>query len=180
MLLHHWRKALWTVLMLFSNTQAAELKPGDPAPGFELLDQHGERHTLAQYQGQWLVLYFYPKDDTPGCTAEACGFRDDIVALKRMGVAVVGVSLDEVQSHQEFAARYHLAFPLLSDSRGEAARAYGALFKLGPIRFAKRHTFLIDPAGRVAKIYRKVDAKTHSDQVIDDLSALLQRSVTGQ
>lgn len=164
--------ALWVVTMLFSSTQAAELKPGDPAPDFELLDQHGQQHGLARYQGQWLVLYFYPKDDTPGCTAEACEFRDDLLVLRRMAVAVVGVSLDKVQSHAEFAAKYHLSFPLLSDRDGEVARAYGALFRLGPLRFAKRHTFLVDPAGRIARIYRKVDPKTHSDQVIRDLQAL--------
>lgn len=164
--------ALWVVTMLFSSTQAAELKPGDPAPDFALLDQHGQQHGLARYQGQWLVLYFYPKDDTPGCTAEACEFRDDLLVLRRMAVAVVGVSLDEVQSHAEFAAKYHLPFPLLSDRDGEVARAYGALFRLGPLRFAKRHTFLVDPAGRIARIYRKVDPKTHSDQVIRDLQAL--------
>ena len=158
--------------MLFSSTQAAELKPGGPAPDFELLDQHGQLHSLARYQGQWLVLYFYPKDDTPGCTAEACEFRDDLLALKRMAVAVVGVSLDAVQSHAAFAAKYHLPFPLLSDSQGQVARAYGALFRLGPLRFAKRHTFLVDPPGQIARIYRKVDPKTHSDQVIHDLQAL--------
>jgi peroxiredoxin Q/BCP len=164
--------ALWAVTMLFSSTQAAELKPGDPAPDFQLLDQHGQQHGLTRYQGQWLVLYFYPKDDTPGCTAEACEFRDDLLVLKRMAVAVIGVSLDKVQSHADFAAKYHLPFPLLSDRDGQVARAYGALFRLGPLRFAKRHTFLVDPAGRIAGIYRKVDPKTHSDQVIRDLQAL--------
>ncbi len=164
--------ALWATAMLFWNAQAAELKAGDPAPAFELQDQHGQPHTLARYQGQWLVLYFYPKDDTPGCSAEACEFRDDLVVLKRMAVAVVGVSLDAVESHAEFAAKYHLPFPLLSDRKGEVAQAYGALFRLGPIKFAKRHTFLVDPAGRIARIYRKVDPKAHSDQVIQDLQAL--------
>jgi peroxiredoxin Q/BCP len=94
-----------------------------------------------------------------------------------MAVAVVGVSLDDVESHAEFAAKYHLPFPLLSDRGGEVARAYGALFRLGPLRFAKRHTFLVDPAGRIARTYRKVDPKTHSEQVVGDLRAFRHRPV---
>ena len=160
------------LFMIFPWAHAAELKPGDPAPHFELKDQNGKTHTLADYRGQWLVLYFYPKDDTPGCTTEACEFRDDVVALKRMGATVLGISMDDVESHQAFAEKYHLSFPLLSDSRGEVARSYGALTNLGLIKFAKRHTFIIDGEGRIAKIYRSVTPKTHSDEVIRDLEHL--------
>ena len=163
------------LMMLFFNAQAEDLKPGDPAPAFELTDQHGKMHHLSDYQGQWLVLYFYPKDDTPGCTREACEFRDDFVTLQGIDVGLLGVSLDDVKSHKEFAEKYHLPFPLLSDRTGEVARVYGSLWKLGPIRFARRHTFIIDPQGELAKIYRSVAPKTHSDQVIGDLENLRSR-----
>ena len=122
--------------------------------------------------GRWLVLYFYPKDDTPGCTTEACEFRDDIHILKKMGVSVAGVSLDDVKSHQEFAEKYHLPFALLSDARGEVARRYGALTSFGFVKFAKRHTFIIDPEGNIAKIYRSVSPRRHSEEVIADLRDL--------
>jgi peroxiredoxin Q/BCP len=112
----------WTLLTLFSSPLAAELKPGDNATAFELLDQYGRSHKLSDYRGQWLVLYFYPKDDTPGCTTEVCGFRDDVIILKRMGVFLLGVSTDDVKSHKEFAEKYHLPFSLLSDARGGVAR----------------------------------------------------------
>ena len=160
------------LMMLFFGAQADDLKPGDPAPAFELRDQHGKMHHLSDYQGQWLVLYFYPKDDTPGCTSEACEFRDDFMTLQGLDVRLLGVSLDDVKSHKEFAEKYHLPFPLLSDRTGEVARVYGSLWKLGPIRFARRHTFIIDPQGELAKIYRSVASKTHSDQVIGDLENL--------
>ena len=160
------------LLALVSAPLAADLKPGDDAPAFELLDQHSRVHKLSDYRGQWLVLYFYPRDDTPGCTIEACEFRDDVFMLKRMGVALLGISTDDVKSHQEFAEKYLLPFSLLSDPNGEVARQYGSLRNLGPLKFAKRHTFVIDPDNRVAKVYRDVQPKTHSDQVIADLKAL--------
>jgi peroxiredoxin Q/BCP len=162
----------WTLATLSSSPLAADLKPGDVAPAFELLDQHSETHRLADYRGQWLVLYFYPKDDTPGCTTEACEFRDDVGILKRMGVALLGVSTDDVKSHREFAQKYHLPFSLLSDARGDVARQYGSLTSLGPLKFAKRHTFVIDPDGRIARIYRDVSPKRHTDEVIADLEKL--------
>ena len=166
--------AMGALLFMFSfgTSQAQSLTEGKPAPDFDLLDQNGERHTLGAYSGSWLVLYFYPKDDTPGCTTEACEFRDDIPILKRMGVPVVGVSLDDVGSHREFAEKYHLPFPLLSDAKGDVARAYDSLRSLGPLKFAKRHTFIIRPDGHIAKIYRSVSPRTHSDDVIADLQAL--------
>jgi len=158
--------------MFFSAARGSDLEAGDTAPGFELMDQHGMVHSLSGYAGQWLVLYFYPRDDTPGCTREACAFRDDIPILKRMGVAVLGVSTDEVESHREFAEKYHLPFPLLADSKGDVARAYGALFSLGPLKFARRQTFIIAPDGHIARIYRKVKPATHSDEVIRDIEDL--------
>jgi peroxiredoxin Q/BCP len=160
------------LLTLFSGPLAADLKPGDAAPGFELLDQYSNSHKLSDYRGKWLVLYFYPKDDTPGCTTEACEFRDDVSKLRQMGVALLGVSTDDVKSHKEFAEKYHLPFSLLSDAGGDVARSYGSLTNLGLWKFAKRHTFVIGPDGRIARVYRDVKPQTHSDQVIADLKAL--------
>lgn len=151
---------------------ATTLQVGDQAPAFSLLDQNGERRRLADYQGGWLVLYFYPKDDTPGCTTEACQFRDDVPQFKAMGVSVVGVSLDDVGSHKAFAEKYHLPFPLLADTDAQVAEAYGVVMKLVFWKLAKRQTFVIGPDGKIAKIYREVTPKSHSDRVIADLQAL--------
>lgn len=155
--------------------QARQLAAGDAAPAFDLTDQEGQRRTLGDYRGQWLVLYFYPRDSTPGCTAEACSFRDDVPRLRRMDTQVLGVSVDSPERHAGFAAEHHLPFPLLSDPGGEVARAYGAYFGLGPLGFAKRHTFVIDPDGRIARIYRKVKPATHSDEVVAAVAELQQQ-----
>ena len=145
---------------------------GGAAPAFALKDQANKLHALADYRGRWVVLYFYPKDDTPGCTTEACNFRDDLGALRALTVQVLGVSLDDVQSHARFAEKFRLTFPLLADTDGVVARAYGALWSLGPIKFAKRHSFIIDPEGRIAKIYRDVKPETHSRELQQDLVKL--------
>lgn len=154
------------------DSRAGGLAVGDPAPAFELVDQDGELRRLADYRGRWVVLYFYPRDDTPGCTAEACNFRDDVPRLRQLGAQVLGVSMDSRESHAAFAAKHHLPFPLLADRDGRVARAYGAFFGLGPLRFARRHTFLIDPEGRVARVYRKVKPGSHSDEVVAAVVAL--------
>ena len=151
---------------------AAEPAVGEAAPAFRLSDQYGKPHALADYLGQWVVLYFYPRDDTPGCTAEACAFRDDIAQLRRMHVALLGISVDDVDSHRKFAQKHGLPFPLLADPGGKVAAAYGSLWSLGPIRFARRHSFIIDPQGRVARVYRSVKPGAHSDEVIRDLAGL--------
>ncbi len=158
--------------MWFLGANASELEVGDVAPSFELSDQTATVRRLADYRGRWLVLYFYPKDDTPGCTTEACQFRDDILMFRELGVQVLGVSLDDATSHAKFAEKYGLPFPLLADTDGAVAKAYGALTSFGPVRYAKRHTYVIDPQGKVAKVYRKVKPKEHSDQLIADLQAL--------
>jgi peroxiredoxin Q/BCP len=173
---HPKTRSLISSMLLFLTTgsvHAQELKAGDPAPPFDLIDQNNQEHRLQDYAGQWLVLYFYPKDDTPGCTTEACQFRDDYYALKEMGVVVLGVSLDDVKSHQEFAEKYHLPFPLLSDAEGSVASAYGSLTKFGPISFAKRHTFIIGPDGHIARVYTRVKPGEHSGEVIGDLRNLM-------
>lgn len=163
------------LLLLRQAGNAAEIpKAGQAAPPFVLPDQNAEPHSLADYRGRWVVLYFYPKDDTPGCTKEACSFRDDLAHLEKLGASVVGVSVDDSQSHAQFARKYHLPFPLLADKDGKVADSYGALRNLGLIRIAKRYTFLIDPQGAIAKTYLDVDTSRHSQEIVDDLKRLTQ------
>jgi thioredoxin-dependent peroxiredoxin len=147
---------------------------GAAAPKFNLPDQTGKTHTLQSFAGQYLVLYFYPKDDTPGCTQEACAFRDDLTQLTEMGAQVVGISVDDSDSHAEFAKKYHLPFPLLADKDGAVAASYGALLNLGIMKIARRYTFLIDPQGRLVKTYLTVETSRHSKQIIADLKELTQ------
>lgn len=151
---------------------ANNLKVGDNAPSFTLNDAKGQTHYLSDYAGKYLVLYFYPKDDTPGCTKEACHFRDDMVQLEKLGAKVVGVSVDDSQSHDEFAKKYNLPFPLLTDTSGKVAESYNALTNFYVVKIAKRYTFLINPDGKIAKIYTNVDTSKHSQQIIDDLKAM--------
>jgi thioredoxin-dependent peroxiredoxin len=169
------RAAAFAVAAIFTFNVAAQEAPlaGTAAPAFTLQDQKGEWQSLAKYQGQWVVLYFYPKDFTPGCTTEVCTFRDDVAKLHKAGAEVLGVSLDDVKSHAEFADKYHVPFPLLSDGSQVTAKAYGVLgtAKTG-MSYAKRETFLIDPKGKVAKRYENVDPKENSAQVLADLDAL--------
>jgi peroxiredoxin Q/BCP len=146
---------------------------GAQAPAFSLPDQTGKPRSLAEFRSRWVVLYFYPKDDTPGCTEEACNFRDDIFALEQMGAQVVGVSLDDSASHARFAKKHGLPFPLLADPSGTVTRSYGALTEGS--QYARRYTFLIDPAGKVAKVYTSVETSRHSAEVIADLKRLSKR-----
>ena len=159
-------------LLGLHTAQAGDLQPGDPAPVFALADQAGKTRALADYRGNWLVLYFYPKDDTPGCTTEACNLRDDISRITALGASVVGVSLDDSASHARFAEKFHLPFPLLADTDGQVARAYGSLASFGLFHFARRHSFIIRPDGRIAKIYRNVNPGQHSREIQNDLKAL--------
>ena len=145
---------------------------GAPAPEFELSDQTGQLHSLEDYRDQWVVLYFYPKDETPGCTTEACEFRDNIFEFKQINVQILGVSFDDVESHQKFAEHHRLPFPLLADVEGKAAEAYGVKTKMFGMTVAKRQTFLIDPAGNLAKHYDNVKPATHSVEVLADLRTL--------
>jgi peroxiredoxin Q/BCP len=162
------------MLLLVRLVQAGEIpKVGQAAPDFSLLDQDGRPHQLKDYAGKWLVLYFYPKDDTPGCTQEACAFRDDLHHLTALGAEVVGVSLDDSSSHAEFSKKYHLPFPLLADKSGDVAARYGALLNFGLFKIAKRYTFLINPQGQIGKVYDKVETSRHSKEIIDDLKLLL-------
>ena len=161
------------LLMIRGVSFAAEVPMvGQKAPAFKLLDSKTQSHQLSDYAGKWVVLYFYPKDDTPGCTKEACHFRDDLAQLEKLGGKVLGVSVDDTDSHAEFAKKYNLPFPLLADNDGKVAASYGALTNLGIIKFAKRYTFLIDPNGLIAKTYLSVDTSRHSQEIINDLKSL--------
>ena len=155
-----------------SGDASNDLAVGDLAPEFELSDQDGQLHSLEDYRDQWVVLYFYPKNGTPGCTTEACEFRDNIFAFKDMNAQILGVSLDDVESHKSFAEEHSLPFPLLADTEGAAATAYGVKTRMFGMVMAKRQTFIISPDGIVAKHYEKVDPKEHSKQVLADLSEL--------
>lgn len=157
----------------YADEPAATLpQVGQKAPDFRLQDQNGKWHTPADHQGHWVVLYFYPKDFTPGCTTEVCAFRDDVAKLRQQGADVLGVSLDDVKSHAEFAAKYHVPFPLLSDADSKTAQAYGVLASKLGFKYARRTTFLIDPQGKVAKVYPDVDPEKNSAQVLADLAAM--------
>lgn len=142
------------------------------ASDFSLPDQNGKLHTLKECRGKWVILYFYPKDDTPGCTKEACSFRDSIAEFEKRGVVILGVSKDSVVSHKKFADKYHLNFTLLSDESLTMIKAYNAW---GEKKFMGRTydgifrtTYLINPAGEVAKIYEKVNPLVHSGQILAD------------
>ncbi len=172
-LIKRWIIALFSVLALPHAALASEqFTVGEQAPEFELADQNGQLHSLEDYRDQWVVLYFYPKDGTPGCTTEACEFRDNIFAFKNINAQVLGVSLDDVESHQKFSEDYDLPFPLLADFDGKTAEAYGVKTKMFGMTVAKRQTFLIDPDGNLAKHYEKVKPATHSAQVLADLAEL--------
>jgi peroxiredoxin Q/BCP len=160
-------------LAMASAARAAAPEVGSPAPAFRLQDQAGAWHELNDYRGKWLVLYFYPKDDTPGCTTQACEFRDNIFAFNKLGAVILGISVDDVASHQQFAEEHGLPFPLLADSTKETAKSYGVLRSaLGLMEIASRETFIIDPQGRIAKHYAAVDPKGHSQRVLADLKVL--------
>ena len=170
-------KAIITALLtlLISLHALADETPavGEAAPGFRLQDQNGDWHALEDYRGTWLTVYFYPKDDTPGCTTEACNFRDNIYAFKGIGAEVVGVSVDTVDSHKDFSDKYKLPFVILADVDGTTAGAYGVLRDWKLIQIASRQSFIIDPDGVIARHYEKVDPDTHTDEVLADLKALM-------
>ena len=150
---------------------------GEPAPGFRLQDQNGEWHDLQDYRESWLAVYFYPKDQTPGCTTEACNFRDNIFAFKAIGAAVVGISLDDVESHKEFSDKYKLPFVILADEGGAVADAYGVLRDYKLIKIASRQSFLVNPEGVIVKHYEDVDPETHTQEVLSDLETMIAASL---
>lgn len=154
---------------LLKPSRQVALQVGQQAPDFTLTDQSGQTRSLADFKGKWLALYFYPKDDTPGCTRQACAFRDDHAKLQALGAEVVGVSVDTVQSHADFADKFSLTFPLLADNATQTATRYRSLVNLGVIKFARRNTFLIDPGGKIAKVYLSASARRNAGEVAADL-----------
>ncbi len=174
---------LWITALLLASfsfyaitARAANIpRPGQPAPNFSLGDQNGTVQNLADYRGKWLVLYFYPKDETPGCTTEACAFRDDIQKIKALNAAIIGVSIDDASSHAEFAQKHHLPFPLLADKSGAISESYGSERNLLGFKIARRNTFIIDPTGKIAKVYESVDPDSTSEEVISDLKKLTEK-----
>jgi thioredoxin-dependent peroxiredoxin len=152
------------------------LEPNSMAPDFTLLDQDGVEHTLSQYRGQWVLLYFYPKDDTPGCTKEACSIRDAFPHFEGLNIKVIGVSTDSVESHKKFAEKYTLPFTLLSDVHKKVVNHYGVWAKkkfMGrEYDGTLRSSFLIDPTGTIEKIYNDVKPEQHPEEVLRDLKKL--------
>ena len=149
------------------------MKPPYPAPDFTLPDVSGTIHSLAEYKGKWIVLYFYPKDDTPGCTAEACSLRDARDTLAEMGAEIIGISKDDANSHEKFKAKYSLNFTLLTDVEAKVIEVYGAWGKKMYGREGiLRKTFIINPQGQVVKVYGRVTPMGHGEQVIDELKKL--------
>ena len=159
-------------LLLINGESISEINTGQVAPNFNLQDQNGEWHTLDNYKGKWVVLFFYPKDQTPGCTTEACNFRDNIFEFEKLNAQILGVSLDDVESHQAFSEKYSLPYPILADVNKECATEYGVLGKFMMMTIAKRQSFLINPEGSIVKHYKKVDPDTHTKEVIVDLKQL--------
>jgi len=140
---------------------------------FSLTDQNGSVHSLSDYAGKWIILYFYPKDDTPGCTKEACGFRDLAAEYKTKGVVVLGISKDNAASHKKFAEKHRLTFPLLSDAEGKTIKEYGAWgvkkFMGRTFEGILRKSFLINPEGEIVKTYDKVDVFSHAKDVLKEI-----------
>lgn len=140
---------------------------------FSLPDQEGNVHSLSQYKGKWMVLYFYPKDNTPGCTKEACSFRDSYKEFQKKDVIILGISKDSVKSHKKFAEKYHLNFPILSDEKGEVIEKYNAWGEKN--MFGKKYmgifrkTYLINPKGEIHKVYEKVNPLFHRKEILKDL-----------
>jgi peroxiredoxin Q/BCP len=146
------------------------------AKDFELPDQNGKIHKLSDYKGKWIVLYFYPKDDTPGCTKEACNFRDSINKFKKLGVVILGVSKDSVTSHKKFADKYHLNFTILSNEDKSVIKKYKSWgikkFMGREFEGTIRNTYLINPKGEIVKFYEKVNPLSNAQQILKDLSSL--------
>jgi peroxiredoxin Q/BCP len=175
--------AIACVSLMLSAAAVAQESPeaGAAAPKFRLQDQTGKWHALKDYAGKWVVLYFYPKDGTPGCTTQACEFRDNIFAYRELNAVILGVSVDNVESHKTFAEEQNLPFPILADVDKKVTTAYGTLkLYMGTLEMARRDTFIIDPQGRVAKHYVSVDPKGHSELVLTDLRQLAAKATTAK
>lgn len=159
------------VLFIFYSTNleifSMDLKIGDPAPSFRLKDETGQWRELSEFSGKKVAIYFYPKDNTPGCTSQACSFRDGYDSLQAAGIVVLGISYDSPESHRRFKEKHRLPFPLLSDEDKQVAKAYGAYE--GWLRFLmpRRYTYLIDEEGRLVYIFKKVDVNRQAEEVLE-------------
>jgi peroxiredoxin Q/BCP len=154
-----------------------KIKLNQKAPNFKLQDQDGKIHKISDYKGKWVLLYFYPKDDTPGCTKEACVIRDNFPDFRKLNIIVLGISVDSVESHKKFAQKYNLPFTLLSDEKKEVVKKYGVWGKkkfMGKeYEGTLRTSFLINPQGKVAKIYESVKPEIHAEEVLGDLKEMI-------
>ncbi|TDR18491.1 DUF4920 domain-containing protein [Marinicella litoralis] len=175
------KKTMTLLTFLLMNSMVyAESMQGQPAPTFNLADQSGKLHQLADYQGQYLVVYFYPKNDTSGCTIEAKAFRDNYALLKEMNADVLGVSLDDADSHRAFIDKYDLPFNLLVDADKQMSRDYGVDGGMAFFSYAKRQTFIINPEGQIAVHFEEVNPSTHAEQVITAIKKLQSESISQQ
>jgi thioredoxin-dependent peroxiredoxin len=164
--------AFFLLSRLLSGPRSSIPAIGTIAPVFSLPSQEGSLVSLSNYRGKWVVLYFYPKDRTPGCTREAHNFQADQSKYDQRNAVILGVSVDSVDSHKKFCAKEGLNFKLLADRDGRVTREYGSLTNLVVAKFAARHTFLIDPGGKIAKAYISVDPARHSEEVLAALDQL--------
>jgi len=153
-------------------SRAATPGTGSRAPEFSLLSQEGTQVRLNDFRGKWVVLYFYPKDQTPGCSREAHNFQVDQPKYAERNAVVLGVSVDSVDSHKKFCTKEGLNFKLLADTDHKVSDSYGSLTNLGVVKFSARHTFLIDPDGKIAKVYTSVNPQRHSAEVLAELDEL--------
>jgi len=166
---------VFVVPRVLSSSKAAVPALGSAAPDFTLPSQEGASVSLKDYRGKWVVLYFYPKDQTPGCTREAHNFQADQAKYDARDSVILGVSVDSVGSHKKFCAKEGLNFKLLADTDGRVSKQYGSLTDLGVAKFASRHTFLIDPSGKIARAYMSVDPGGHSEEVLAALDQFQKR-----
>jgi peroxiredoxin Q/BCP len=149
---------------------------GSMAPDFKLTTNEGKPAAIGDFKGKWLVLYFYPKDFTSGCTLEAHNFQRDLAQYEKLNAVIVGVSVDTAESHKEFCAKEGLNFKLLSDPDGKVSEQYGSIMEYNGAKLSARNTFIIDPEGKVAKVFLKVNPKAHSEEVIAALNNLQKAS----
>jgi peroxiredoxin Q/BCP len=167
---------LFTIFIVVRASRTGEKAPlsGTPAPDFTLNSQDGKPLRLHDFHGRWVVLYFYPKDFTSGCTKEAHNFQRDLAQYEQKNAVILGVSVQDEATHQKFCAKEGLSFKLLADTKYEVSSSYDSLVNLGVAKLSARHTFLIDPDGVVRKAYLNVNAEKHSGEVLADLAQLQQ------
>lgn len=171
-----WKAVLFTAalttMVVWAADQAQPPAAGSPAPAFSLPNQEGAQVSLDQFKGKWIVLYFYPKDFTSGCTVEAHNFQRDLDKYTQKNAVILGISVDDVDSHKGFCAKEGLNFKLLADSNHAVVEKYGSVMEYKGMTLAARNTFLIDPSGVIRKVYLKVDPQNHSEEVLADLGQL--------